>query len=74
MGALAFCFDLDCGANDNYYQRETPALPCVRGSCHAVTEGAISQLIMQLISCHETPCFIHATEKLNITGKEYGNN
>ena len=67
MGALAFGFgDYFVAANDNFarhftsfnglyaignFARPTPLLPCLRGSCHEVTEGATSQLIIQLIHC-----------------------
>jgi len=47
---LAFGFGDVFAANDNF-ARPTPSLPCVRGSCHEVTEGAISRLIMQLKTC-----------------------
>jgi hypothetical protein len=66
MGALVRSYDDVFAANDNAsrhfasfnglcatgnFARPTPLLPCLRGSCHEVTEGAISQLIMQLITC-----------------------
>jgi len=67
MGALVRSYDDVFAANDNAPRHFTsfnglyaignfacpmPSLPCLRGSCHEVTEGAISQLIMQLITCH----------------------
>jgi len=50
MGAIVFCFGDVFAANDNF-ARPTLSVPCLRRSCHEVTEGAILQQIMQLINC-----------------------
>jgi len=66
---LAFGFGDVFAANDNF-ARPTPLLPCLRGSCHEVTEGATSQPIIQLITCprnHEGLQLVKNDE--NVTGK-----